>query len=496
VLKSARYRFAAALICLCGCLLPLDAKIFLLLDERLKKSAIEQVIYKFVPLTNASEVELQYVTDFLRGDTAAVQAAKFAEKDRAFYIGQDKWPEDSAVKSLVASSAWPALSRKIVFILAAAGGGALKTPPNVYEHRDLWRKYAEATKTVYSGFFNTHYLDATPKDLKGSWPAYTCVHESGSELLPTRRSPLKIAKNRFHLLFQDRRQLAFLGTLVCINSPRADTIFEVQTAVTDVALTALPTKFSAWNEAQPLAVTINTNRQITSPMTLQVIPETNATQTEFFYQGDRIVCTANRCTKKNARFLLPLFTDHEFHIELAVRAAGDSYFRGQLRLMSGEVELARTAIRVTPHSWVAETLLALRHPSEYQRAFLLILFLTIGGLIFVSLIFIYLRGLIRRANERRRLRVPTQSSASCVIREGDSLLITATKNPFGCVLSEFGGIVTIALKDDMIELAQAGKVHRAPANNFSWQLPDGYRVSLKSGSLLEVYRLSLNEKGS
>lgn len=477
-------------------MLPLDAKIFLLLDERLKKSAIEQVIYKFVPLTNASEVELQYVVDFMRGDTAATQAAKFSKNDRIFYIGQDKWPEDSAVKSLTASQVWGALSQKIVFILAAAGGGAFKAPPGIYEHRDLWRKYAEATKTVYSGFFNTHYLDATPKDLKGAWPAYTCVHESGRELSPTRHSPLKIARNQFHLLFQDRRQLALLGALVCINSPRADTIFEVQTAATDVAMTVLPTKFSAWNEAQPLAVTINTNRQITSPMTLQIIPESNATQTEFFYQGDRIVCTANRCTKKNARFLLPLFSDHEFHLELAVRAAGDSYFRGQLRLLSGEIEVARAPMRVTPHSWVAETLFALRHPSEYQRAFLIIFALTVGGLIFVLSIFIYLRGLIRRAHERRRLRVPTQSSASCAIHDGDRLLITATKNPFGCVLSEFGGIVTIALKDDIIELAQAGKVHCAPANNFSWQLPDGYLVSLQPGSRLEVCRLSLSEKGS
>ncbi|HMY12096.1 MAG TPA: hypothetical protein PKC74_10755, partial [Turneriella sp.] len=61
------YRALIGLLLLTGVLQPLSARLHLLVDERLRKSSLEQVIYRFVPPTSAPEVELTYVRNFMQG---------------------------------------------------------------------------------------------------------------------------------------------------------------------------------------------------------------------------------------------------------------------------------------------------------------------------------------------------------------------------------------------------------------------------------------------
>ncbi|MBN8221221.1 MAG: hypothetical protein J0L53_09870 [Spirochaetes bacterium] len=472
------------------------AKLFLLLDERLKKSRIEQVIYKFVPMTNASEVELNYVQAFMKDMSAASYATRLKGDDRGLYIGADSWPEDSYVTELTQGRNWAETAGKISFLVESSGPEYARMPKGLYPRRDLWRKYAELTHAAYAGSFYTHYLDTTQNTLPGAeWRGFTCVHESGRELRPGKGSPLTVSKNQFQLSFRQLKQLNFTGALVCINTPKADTMFEVHTAKTDVALEADAGKFSLWNEAQPLRVRVISARQITAPLELEIRPEVNDTQTEFFFQGERITCTSNRCRKKDARFLLPQFRDFNESFELAIRASGDSYFRGTLRLMSGEIEIARTSVRFTPQSRVAEVSYALRHPSEYQSAFFIILGLCLLAIALVMLAVRVMRKLAEARAEKPLERIPKQSSASVVIEPGITYRMTAGENPFGCELYLFGGIVALRVEGDAVAVSHAGAEKVLPLENFRYDLPDGYTLEIRvlegGALLLRAYLLDI-----
>jgi hypothetical protein len=473
------------------------AKLYLLLDERLKKSRTEQTIYKFVPLTNATEVELLYVQGFMKDQSAAAFTTRLKGDDRGMYIGADSWPDDKYVDELVQSRSWPETLGKISFLIESNAPDYARMPKGLFPRRELWKKYAELTHTKHAGFFSTHYLDTSQNELQNSkWKNFICIHESGRELKPGKNSPLSIAQNRFQLSFRQAKQLDFVGALVCINTPKADAIFEVHTAKTDAVIEADSGRFSLWNEAQSLKVRVTSARQITAPLAVEIRPEVNQSQTEFFFQGERITCTLNRCRRKDARFLLPQFRDFNENFEFAIRASGDSYFRGTLRLMAGEIEIARTEFRFTPQSWVAETSYALKNPSEYQSAFLIILILCIAAAGLVMLAWFGLKNLAASLAEKNAQEIPRQSSASVVIAQGVTYRMTAGENPFGCELYAFGGIVTLAVEGDAVTVRHGGAGEkRLPLHNFRYDLPDGYRLEIRAlpdgQLLLTAYLLEL-----
>ncbi len=473
------------------------AKLYLLLDERLKKSRTEQTIYKFVPLTNASEVELLYVQGFMKDQSAAAFATRLKGDDRGMYIGADTWPDDKYIDELTQSRAWPETLGKISFLIESNAPEYARLPKGLYARRELWKKYAELIHTKYAGFFSTHYLDTNQNELQNSdWKSFTCIHESGRELKPGKNSPLSISQNRFQISFRQAKQLDFVGALVCINVPKADAMFEVHTAKTDVVIEADSGRFSLWNEAQPLKIRIRSARQITAPLALEIRPEINQSQTEFFFQGERITCTSNRCRRKDARFLLPQFRDFNENFEFAIRASGDSYFRGTLRLMAGEIEIARTEFRFTPQSWVAETSYALKNPSEYQSAFLIILILCAAAVGLAILAWLGLKNLAATLAEKNARQIPRQSSASVTIERDVAYRMTAGENPFGCELYAFGGIVTLSVEGDEVTVRHGGAVEqRLPLDNFRYDLPDGYRLEIKilpdNALLLTAYLLEL-----
>lgn len=480
------------------CVLPCfgSGKLFLLLDERLKKSKTEQMLYKFVPLTDAQEVELLYVQDFMKGGAAAAYAEKLQGAERGIYIGADSWPEDKHVTELTQSKAWAATAGRISFVIESNAPDYARLPKGIYPRRELWKKYSELTNHKYAGFFPLHYLDTTQNELKeAKWSGYTCIHESAQVLKPGKNSPLMITGNQVQMVFRNRRHLDFIGALVCTNTPKGDTIFEIHTAKTDVELMADSGRFSLWNEAQPLKVRVVSSRQISAPLALQIVPEVNESQTEFFFQGERITCTSARCRKKEARFLLPQFRDFNENFELAIRATGESYFRGTLLLMAGEIEVARTSFRFTPMSRVAETSYALKNPSEYQSAFFIIL---AAVLAFIGLFFI-LRMAWQNAAARRAEQgipeIPKQTSATVLIERGVSYRMTAGENPFSCELYAFGGIVVLQVEGDLVSVRFGGREQKLPLLDFRLALPDGYILEIKITSdgrlLLEAYLLSL-----
>lgn len=107
-------RFSALGLAL-ACSSALHAKIFLLLDDHLKGSAIEQSIYKFVPRTNATEVELNYARDFIKSEAAFEFGRKMKAGDRAIYIGTERWPDDAYLSKFVGRREWFDMLGKISF---------------------------------------------------------------------------------------------------------------------------------------------------------------------------------------------------------------------------------------------------------------------------------------------------------------------------------------------------------------------------------------------
>lgn len=474
---------------------PIFARIHLLLDERLRNSAIEQVIYRFVPLTSAAEVELVYVRSFLQPETVGAYTAKLPEADRAIYIGADRYPGDAQIAALMKSRTWKDLPGKLTFLLVNGSPEYAQLPRGILGHEDLWRKFAEFSQTRYAGFHNRHLLDHRLVAMKDWRPGSgTCVHQQGALLVPSARGPIRFHREGFSLWYRQRAQAQQTGDWVCINTPFADTIFQVRVARTDVLLSMKPARFSAWNDAQALPVTLQSDRQITAPLALELESEANSGETEFFFQGDRLTCTALRCGKKGARFLLPGLSGLSGHFDLAFRGRADAYFRGSAKLMAGEIEIARAEVRLLPHSWLGETAYAFAHPSEYRVVFLCGLGGAILLLAAVLLLYRGIRLVLGKVQARRARVLPVQSSAVLKVAPGDSLRLTATENPFGCELMGFGGIVTMQIRDEGVAIGHGqGQGGVFPWGGFRYALPDGYVIDFRpagQSARLYVYRLS------
>jgi len=491
-------RALLGVLLLAGALQPLSARIHLLLDERLRRSPIEQVIYRFVPLTSAPEVDLTYVRNFLHGEAPQLYAAKMLEADRAIYIGADRYPDDAQIAVLMKSRAWFDLLGKIYFLVINNAPDYAPLPRGLFSHDDLWRKFAELSQTRYAGFHNLHLLDNRSVKLKDWRPGRgTCLHQAGATLVPSARGPIRFERDGFSLSFRQKTHAELTGDWVCINTPIADTLFQVRVARTDVLLTAQHARFSAWNDAQPLAVALQSNRQITAPLALEIVPEVITGEMEFFFQGDRISCSALRCGQKAARFLLPEMAGLRQQFQLAFRGRADAYFRGTLRVLAGEIEIASVPLRLLPHSWLSEMGYAIAHPSEYRLYFLA----GLGGLILVLLVLVVLyrllRSWLRRMLARRAVIPAAQTSAALAVKPGDALRLTAMDNPFGCELLGFGGIVHIEIDQDTVAIrhgqGQGGQFHWG---DFRYALPDGYVLDFRpSGNSARLYVYRLSEKG-
>lgn len=492
------YRVLLSLLLLASGIEPLSARIHLLLDERLRGARIEQVIYRFVPLTSAEEVELTYVAGFLQADVAPSYAVRMREGDRAIYIGADRYPADAQIAALTKSKSWSDLIGKIYFLVISDAPDYAPLPRGFFKHEDLWRKYAELSGARYAGFYNSHFLDNRVVALKDWRPGRgSCVHQSGYVLSPSARGPIRFQREGFSLVYRYQGQADLAGDWVCTNTPLADTIFQVRVARTDVLLTAQAARFSAWNDAQPLTVTVQSDRQISAPLALEILPEVNSGETEFFFQGDRLSCVALRCGKKNARFLLPEMAALRQQFDLAFRGRSDAYFRGSIRLMAGEIEIARASFRLLPHSWLNEMSYAILHPSEYRLFFLY----GLGGVILVLVVFAVLYRLLtswlQRLQERRAQVLPAQSSAVLEVAVGDRLQLTATENPFGCELLGFGGIVRVEIFADGVQISHGQRQGgRFPWGDFRYALPDGYVLDFRpAGNRARLYVYRLSEKG-
>lgn len=283
---------------------PVSARILLLLDERLRQSPVEQVIYRFVPRTSATEVELFYVRNFMEGDTAARYAAGMRERDRAIYIGAERYPRDAQIATLTRSRGWFDMLGKIYFLVQNDAPDYAPLPKGLFSHDDLWRKYAELSATAFGGIFNLHYLDNRPVSLKKWRPGRgVCVHQGGTVVIP--HNYIRFTPGGFQLYYQKKGSEAFLGDWVCTNAPYSDTIFQVRVAQTDVLLQVQPVRYSAWNDAQPLGLRIQADRPVSAPLALEIVPLAQQGETEFFFQGDRLLCRDKQCGKRGARFLLP-----------------------------------------------------------------------------------------------------------------------------------------------------------------------------------------------
>lgn len=496
--KGLKHR-AAVFICLNLLLIAgrLDAKLHIFLDERLRGSRHEKVLYKFIPLTSAQEVDLVYVSDFMRVGNTTRAALKLAESDRGIYIGADRWPGYAELTKLIKSPEWFTTLGKISFLVENDAPEYAQMPRGLYPRSELWRKFAQLTGMDYAGNLNLHYLDARQNTLeKGRWQRAQCVAQTVAADLPRIKSPLEWGISSIRLNFKDTKQLAYLGEHVCIDAPGGRTIAELRIARTDIALEATDGRFSVWNEAQPLRVTLSSDRSITAPLHLKVLPQSLSEQVDFFFQGDRLECDKSaRCRPAAAKFLLPQQKELVATHELAIRSSGNAYYRGALVLLAGSIEVARTEVRFTQHSWLAETLYALSHPSEYQGLFLLLFAAALALLVIIWLLIRQVGRLRQMKRERENLPQARQTSAALTIRPGASLYLTAMQNPFGCELVDFGGIVEVSLTETEFLVRHGnGAGGKWPAGQVKYRLPDGYEIQLRplgeGNYLLEVFLLN------
>ncbi|MBV6494178.1 MAG: hypothetical protein LDLANPLL_02204 [Turneriella sp.] len=433
-----------------------------------------------MPITGASEVELNYVKDFLQKDNAPKFAAQLKEGDRGLYIGADIWPRDAYIEALSKNKEFQKKTENISFLVdSGILQQGVSLPKGFFSRRDLWRKYAELTGHTYSGSFFTHYLDTRPiVPRSGEWKSIVCVHETGS-IVPSSVSLVSLNQGNLNLRIRENKHLKFLGSLVCINGPKANAILELHAAKTDVVFSVSPARFSFWNEAVPLYINLNADNTIYAPLEIQIKPEVNETQTEFFLQGERVTCVTNRCRKKNARLLLPAIEETHAQIILAVRGGADSYFRGTLHLMSGTIEIATAPLLLKPHSWISEVTYAIKNPSEYRRAFFIILALIIFGVLLIYVVYRQIKRAWKVLRERRKVHRSVQSNAMVEVHRGDILQLTASRNPFGCELYGFGSIVTLAIGEDSAKITHADLSRSLPLDKFSYNLPDGYVIKIK-----------------
>lgn len=475
----------------------LEAKLHIFLDERLRGSAQEKVLYKFIPLTGAQEVDLVYVSDFMKVANSAQAVLKLGESDRGIYIGADRWPGDAEITRLIKSPEWFTMLGKISFLVENDAPEYAALPRGLYSRGELWRKFAQLTGIDHAGIFSLHYLDTRPVELeRGKWLRAVCTASASPADSARAAAPLQWGKSSVRLNFKDPKQLSYLGHHVCIEAAGGHTIAELRIARTDVAIDAEDGRFSVWNEAQPLRVTLRSDRSITAPLHLRILPQSLSEPVDFFFQGDRVECDKTlRCRPGSAKFLLPQQKELIAKHDLAIRASGAAYFRGTLQLFAGSIEVARTDVRFTQHSWLAETVYALSHPSEYQGLFLLLL----GALLLLTgSVWFLARHILRwraRRLERDAMPQARQTSASVVMRAGHELRLTAAENPFGCELADFGGIVDISLSATHFTIRHGnGAGATWPAAQVSYRLPDGYEIRLKplgeGEYLLEVFLLS------
>lgn len=470
------------------------ARIHLLLDDSLRKTAFEQVLYKFIPLTNAEEVDLFYMKDFLRGESAAQYIKNLPANDRAIYMGKDRWP-NASLRSLGESRQWDETSQRMLFFIDADKNTVTDLPAGIFPLHKLWKKYAQMTKSDYLGQFATHFLDHTKIPLK-NWNSAnpTCVHESGKILRARNNPPWIFNSDSVRLNFTKDMQTQFVGRTVCINAPHASKIFEFEIDRTDVALSSLGARFSFWGDAQPLDIEIAATKHISQPLFIEIRPQVNKKPVEFFFQGERIQCEENNCRKRKAQYLLPQMRELTQTIRLAVRGENDTYFRGTLRLLSGDIEVARLQVRILPHSWVEEAALALKNPSEY-RSFFLSLFASLVGITLLMILIVWIaKKLHSRLQRKNAEKTPIYANAATQFNPHDRFLITASKNPFACVLQGFGAVVEILIKEDKIIISHGlRKRHEAQHRNFCYQLEDGYVLDFRFGAesnLLYCYKLS------
>jgi hypothetical protein len=475
----------------------LEAKLHIFLDERLRGSAQEKVLYKFIPLTGAQEVDLVYVSDFMKVANSAQAVLKLGESDRGIYIGADRWPGDAEITRLIKSPEWFTMLGKISFLVENDAPEYAALPRGLYSRGELWRKFAQLTGIDHAGIFSLHYLDTRPVELeRGKWLRAVCTASASPADSARAAAPLQWGKSSVRLNFKDPKQLSYLGHHVCIEAAGGHTIAELRIARTDVAIDAEDGRFSVWNEAQPLRVTLSIRSQHHST----VASENFATEPQrtcgflFSRRSDRVrQNSALQAWLRKISFTpaKELIAKHD----LAIRASGAAYFRGTLQLFAGSIEVARTDVRFTQHSWLAETVYALSHPSEYQGLFLLLL----GALLLLTgSVWFLARHILRwraRRLERDAMPQARQTSASVVMRAGHELRLTAAENPFGCELADFGGIVDISLSATHFTIRHGnGAGATWPAAQVSYRLPDGYEIRLKplgeGEYLLEVFMLS------
>lgn len=248
-----------------------------------------------------------------------------------------------------------------------------------------------------------------------------------------------------------------------------------------------------------MRISMRSDRSIWAPLHLKVTPLAMTEPVDIFFQGDRIDCSNLQCRPKSAHFLLPQSKDLKVLHEFAIRSSGNAYYRGMLQLFAGSIEIARTEVRFTPHSWLTETFFALSHPSEYQGLFLVgLLGLTVVVLLIWLMIWLILR-LHRRVMQNKSRVAVRQSSASLTVHPGMSLHLTALNNPFHCELLNFGGIVDITLNETEFGIKHgAGAGAKWPLGPVNYKLPDGYMVQLRllSGSEYKLDVFLLSEKDS
>lgn len=475
----------------------IHARIHLLLDDAMRKTDFEQVLYKFIPLTNAEEVDLFYMKDFLRGESAAEYIKNLPAKDRAIYMGKDRWPNMS-LQDISESAHWKETSARMLFFIDADKKAASNLPPGVFPLHELWKKYAQMTQSDYLGHFSTHFLDHTKiplKDWKSTNP--TCVHESGKVLRARNTPPWIFSSDSVRLNFTRQMQTQFVGRTVCINAPYASKIFEFDIDRTDVALSSLGARFSFWGDAQPLDIDIAATQHISQPLFLEIQPQVNKKPVEFFFQGERIQCEENNCRKKKVQYLVPQMRELTQTIRLAVRGENDAYFRGTLRLLSGDIEVARLQVRILPHSWVEEAALALKNPSEYRRFFLLLFASLVVFILLMILLVPIAKKLHSRWQRKSEEMIPTYANAVTQFKPHDRFLITASKNPFACILQGFGAVVEILIEEDKVVITHGlRKRHEAPHRNFCYQLEDGYVLDFRfDGECNRLYCYKLSGRG-
>ncbi|MCX7632390.1 MAG: hypothetical protein N2Z22_03545, partial [Turneriella sp.] len=443
----------------------------------------------FIPATGATEVSLSYVQNFLEPAKIATYLKQLKPGTKAIYIGSERYPHDRMIAELSRRNDWPTTSSRIVFVIKNHAPHYVALPRGFLGHEQLWKKYSELAGLNYDGQFRLHFLDKQLHTLAG-WQKAFCVHESGQ--LSGKALPVRFDRAGFRLEFRQPQHAQAIGHWLCTNLPGGERLAELLVVRTDIALEAKRTRFSFWKDAQPLRVKLRCDRNLPAGLVAEIVPEIQQGETEFFLGGERSVCRNRRCQPK--RFVLPQLIA-ERQLELAFRGEPDNFFQGRLRLLSGEMEVATTPLRILPHSWLNEIFYTLLYASEYRNYFLvgLALFLAFGWLIYFLLKKTH--RLLHQKSKNKNV-LPLQCSAMLELKPGQQYTITATNNPFGCELWSFGSIVRLEVTPDAVYVQHGTQHFASEIKNFCYRLPDGYTLDFRvigQKLFLYLYRLSAEE---